>query len=426
MGKLAMALRNGRRVRGLSYVQLSERTRSYSAATLQRAASGTGVPKLEVARAFAHACGLDVDEITHLWLDACSGRRGGRRPVAQAPSPQLIQDFPDLSAALAELRQVHGAPSFRLMEHRARAAGMELSRSTAARIAARRQRPGSVDSLEAFLVGCGLPPRGRAVWVEAWVRAQQHAENARHGGIRELRQLEAVVADKPSGEVSQATAVRLLRKAGFDVQERYRSFDTPWTVECLRCGATLRVRLSDVVLQRAACVDCPKVNEHVRKAWADLLANPSCSLSSQEVRALRAATVLQARLQQYQLDVPVFVADKKTGATLTSAAWHSALETALRRYIRRPFRLDVMLVYDYDAINSHRNGERQRRLAKAAGLVGEPLTTPRDADSSDPAQPTPSSRAPEEPPAQGRPLPVPDIAAWDSQSLPPAVTNSGP
>ncbi|MGW4984417.1 transposase family protein [Streptomyces mirabilis] len=100
---------------------------------------------------------------------------------------------------------------------------------------------------------------------------------------RDMKQLEAVVADNPTGEIVQETAMRLLRKAGFDALERYRSFAAPWTVECQRCAATLRVRLSDVVLQRATCMDCPEVNERVRKAWADLLENSAGALSRQEV-----------------------------------------------------------------------------------------------------------------------------------------------
>ncbi|MGW7611904.1 hypothetical protein ACWGKW_32565, partial [Streptomyces sp. NPDC054766] len=173
--------------------------------------------------------------------------------------------------------------------------------------------------------------------------------------------------------VSQETAVRMLRKAGFDALERYRRFDAPWTVECLECAATFRIRLSDVVLVRATCPDCPKLTEHVREAWAELLTNRSGLLSRQHLRALRAATVLRARLQRDHLDVPVFVADRTTLATLQSSAWHPALEDALRRHVRRPFYLDVLLVHDYDTMPSHRNGHRHRRLAKAAGLVDSPV-----------------------------------------------------
>ncbi|MET7780381.1 hypothetical protein ABZU94_34930 [Streptomyces mirabilis] len=373
LGALAKALRDGRRIANISYVTLAERTQTYSVATLQRAASGRVVPKREVARAFAHGCTMDIDAVDRLWLDAYRARQHGRDASAQAPAPRLIRDFPDLSTALEKLWQASGAPTYRVMQNRARTAGMDLSRSSANRIATRRQVPGSVASLEAFLVGCGLPPRACDVWLEAWLRAQQHADTERQGSARDMKQLEAVVADSPTGEIVQETAMRLLRKAGFDALERYRSFDAPWTVECQRCAATLRVRLSDVVLQRATCMDCPEVNERVRKAWADLLENSAGALSRQEVQALRASRVLQARLQRDHLDVPVFVADKKTGSILQSDTWHPALHTALRRYIRRPFRLDVLIVPDYETMKAHRTGSRPRRLAKLAGLVDEPV-----------------------------------------------------
>ncbi|MEU5757108.1 helix-turn-helix domain-containing protein [Streptomyces sp. NPDC047829] len=376
MGKLATALRHGRLLLGLTYASLSKQTRAYSAATLQRAASGTVMPKREVARAFAHVCGLDVDEIDQLWFEAYRARQRGRPAGAQAPSPHLVRDFPDLSSALEGLHQACGAPSYRAMQTRARKADMELSRSTAYRISRRRQIPGSAACLEAFLVGCGLPSNGHAVWLEAWARARQHTDSVRRESLRESKQLEAVVADGPRGEVSHEMAVRLLLRAGFDALERYRSFDAPWTVECVRCTATLRVRLSDIVLQRAACKDCPVVIERVREAWADLLRNPSDSLSFQVMRALRACTVLQARLQRTQLDVHVFVPDNATGAILQPADWQAEFHTALETRMRRRFHLDVMPVHGHSTQASHHlTGQRHRRLAAAAGLVQGPLET---------------------------------------------------
>lgn len=367
VGKLAQVLRNGRKSLGVSYAELSEQTREYSAATLQRAASGRGVPKREVVRAFAHACSLDVDTIDRLWLDACRERRGSAA-VQEGPSPRLIRDLPDLSAALESLRLVSGAPSYRLMQNRARAAGLGLSRSTAQRIARRRQVPGSAACLEAFLIGCGVPLRDRDVWLEAWWRAQQHTNNQRVGHMRETDLLEAVVADAPASQVTHDTALRLLRKAGFEALERYRSFHAPWTVACERCAAARRVRLSDVVLGQATCPECPELNERARKAWADLLEDRAGALGRREVEALRAATLLQTRYQRGHLDVHVFVPDKQTGIILRPATWHSALDTALRHHIRRPFRLEVMLIFPDDT-STHRNGQRQRRLAMAAGLL---------------------------------------------------------
>ncbi|MFE9687828.1 helix-turn-helix domain-containing protein [Streptomyces sp. NPDC006285] len=407
LGRLATALRNGRRRIDLSYTDLAERTRVCSPGTLQRAASGAVLPKHEVARAFAQACGLDVDEITQLWLAAYRGSPGGAHgPRQTAPQPHLVKDFPGLCNALEELRQLNGAPSYRTMEIRARTTGKELSRSTAYRICAQGQPPSSIECLEAFLVACEVPPRSRTAWIETWRQLRQHAALSRQQTDRrgEVEQLKAVVTDNARGEVPQDTAVRLLRKAGFGALERYRRFEAPWTVECLRCAATFRLRLCDVLLGRATCMDCPKLNDHVREAWAELQANHLDLLSTQQVRALRAAMMLRARLQHDHLEVLVFVADRKTGITLQSASWHPALEAVLRRHIRRAFRLDVLLVFDYDTISSPRNGQRPRRLAKDANLVKGPV---------------------ESPPPEGKPAPIDGTATHETvtdnaaQSKPP-------
>lgn len=411
VGKLARALRAGRKQCRLSYAELSERTRSYSPATLQRAASGTVVPKLDVARAFADACKLDIGEIERLWVDAYRGRTGRRADPVQAPQPHLIRDLPDLCAALADLRLSCGAPSYRVMQRRARAAGSELSRSTANRIAERRQSPRTVTSLQAFLTGCGLPEHRHTVWLEAWVRAQQCDDDMRWAVKREVEQLEAVVADAPDGTVSQKTARRLLRKANFDAVERYRSFEAPWTVECLQCGATLRVRLADVVMGRAACLDCPSLNQRVREAWDDLLDNRSGEISREEVCALRSSTVLKARLQHHQMDVHVFVTDKQAGTVLGSTSWHPALEAALRRRLRRTFNLDVFLVLDYDTLYAHRADQRMRRLT-AGGAASRPDRNRERGEQS--ARRKPPEAVPED-----------TGTAWDSTYPLPTTTNSG-
>lgn len=356
-GRLAQALRAGRR--GVPYSTLAERTREYSAATLQRAASGTRVPKQAVVRAFAHACGLDVEETDRLWLDAVRERRGGRGTgVPTAPPPQLIRDFPDLSAALEELRQVSGAPPYQLMARRAREAGFELSSSTAQRIATRQQVPGSSARLEAFLVGCALAPQDRLVWLGAWRRAQrQHANGAAR---RDLHAQEELVAGGPSGRVDQETAYALLRKAGFEAVERYRDFNSAWTVECQRCAAVRRVRLSDVVLRQASCFECADLQERGRRAWAALVEDRGGALGRAEARALRECTLLRVRQQRNDLDVHVFVPDAAVLTVLRPGTWHNALTATLQQHVRRYFRLEVMLVYDYARLSADTGRKRSR------------------------------------------------------------------
>ncbi|MFE2696968.1 helix-turn-helix domain-containing protein [Streptomyces mirabilis] len=374
LGALARELRKGRKERGISFDTLAEQAQPYSAATLQRAAAGHNLPKREVVRAFAHACKMDLDKADRLWAEAYRARHPGRDANGQVPSPRLVRDVQDLSAALEGLWQASGAPSYRLVAQRARAAGLKLSRTSANRMATRRQVPGSRASLEAFLVGCGLPPRARDVWLEAWVRAQLHTDTEHQGDVRETKQIKAVIADGKKGDLLQGTAVRLLRKAGFDPLERYRSFEAPWTVECLRCAGTFRVRLSDVVVfQRATCVDCSTVNERVDQAWSDLLDNASGDLNREEVRALSVSSVRQVRLQRNRLDVPVFVPDGETESVLRSEAWHPAFQTVLRSYIRRSFELDVLIVSDTANAQEIKKRARARQRARSRRLVSTSL-----------------------------------------------------
>ncbi|KOV74334.1 hypothetical protein ADL00_02390 [Streptomyces sp. AS58] len=314
------------------------------------------------------------------------------------------------------------------MQQRARAAGMELSRSTANRISGNQQSPGTVACLTAFLVGCGIPEPRHAVWLEAWLRAQQQADSTHWVSRSEAEELKEIIADGPRGEVTHETARRLLRRGGFDPVDRYRRFEAPWTVECLHCAATLRVRMADVLMGRATCQACPTVNKRIREAWNDLLEDRSGCLTSQEVRALRAASVLVPRLQRQQLDLPVFVPDSETAAVLRSTTWHPALETALRRRLRRTFNLDILLVLDYDSLSAHRNGQRQHRLAIAAGLVEGPLETSTRGVPRHPEPGTGQSRTEHENPSPATCEPEHEDAhtEWHSVSSLATPTNSGP
>jgi hypothetical protein len=337
---------------------------------------------------------MDTEEITRLWHAAYRGslsKPGSGNPRHPEPRPDLIEDLTGFCPALEEVRQAAGAPSFRMMQRRARDAGQELSRSTAYRISTGEQPPTSAECLEAFLVACGVPPRDRTPWLDAWRQVQWRVARQEAERREEMRRLESVVAGNMRGQVSHETAVRMLRKAGFDALERFRRFEAPWSVECLECAATFRIRLSDVVLVRATCPDCPKLTERVREAWAELLTNRSGLLSRQQVRALRAATMLQPRMHRDHLDVPVFVADRSTLTTLQSAVWHPALEEALRRHLRRrPFYLDVLLVHDF---RKPRTGLRHRRLAKDAGLIEGPLESEPPEKSPHLAKPAPLAEA---------------------------------
>lgn len=89
LGHLALFLRTGRKRRDLTYAKMAALPSViYSASTLQRAASGTTLPERSVARSYAHACALDVDEVDRLWLQARREqrtRRGERRETPPRP-----------------------------------------------------------------------------------------------------------------------------------------------------------------------------------------------------------------------------------------------------------------------------------------------------------------------------------------------------
>ncbi|MER5600935.1 helix-turn-helix transcriptional regulator [Streptomyces sp. NPDC002265] len=80
--KLARWLRAQRAAGGWSYAQLADRAGCH-ATTLQRAASGNGVPSARAVRAYARACGASADMAMELWRKARRGEHygsGGRVP----------------------------------------------------------------------------------------------------------------------------------------------------------------------------------------------------------------------------------------------------------------------------------------------------------------------------------------------------------
>ncbi|MEU3734632.1 helix-turn-helix transcriptional regulator [Streptomyces sp. NPDC033538] len=380
LGRLATALRDGREAEGLSFVKLAEATPGISRSTLQRAASGTRMPKLEVVRAFAHACRLDVEWLDDLWQEAhrASQPEGQGHASQQLPVGQ-IRDLAELSQALTVLWHQSGAPSFRLMHLRAKGEGLELSSSTAHRICRHRRVPGSRARLEAFLAACGVVLREREVWVDAWIRARENDHRSRRHDVTEIEAM--IAAGVPGGKLYQKPAVRLLLKADLTPTEPYRAFDAPWTVRCLRCEALFRVRLSDIVMRQAACQACPAQNNRILKAWEELLENRFGALTQKQEQALRASAMLKARLYRGVLEVPVFVSTPEAGAVLRCPDWHAALETAVQRHLRGALHVDVLLVYDYaDNSVTPANGHRPRRLAKQAGLLTGPVETHTRAD----------------------------------------------
>ncbi|MFF7551077.1 helix-turn-helix domain-containing protein [Streptomyces canus] len=167
-------LRDQRDRTGQGYRALSVRAGCH-ATTLQRAASGETVPKLQTVLNYARACDASPDEARHLWkrarYEASRLARGGRSQPA--PRPEFIRDFVDLGAALVDLYEKAGSPALRTMEQLAGGYGA-LPRSTAHRIVNKQAMPHNLPQFQAYLRACEVPEADWPRWETAWTRAWRH------------------------------------------------------------------------------------------------------------------------------------------------------------------------------------------------------------------------------------------------------------
>ncbi|MFG2314758.1 helix-turn-helix domain-containing protein [Streptomyces tendae] len=334
-----MFLRKGRSRKGLSYAELAQRTSAYSAATLQRAAGGRSVPGRQVARAYATACGLDVDETDRLWLEArreehSEDHATKRRSV---PKPRMMRDPADLGTGLADIHERAGAPSRREMERRARAARATLSSSAAQRIVSRRQVPSSPEQLVAFLRACDVPERDHAEWLQAWARVRRHraAELNASRALLDLREAEA--AEDPSGRVTAEQAAQLLSSAGYVPAERYRGYHVPWTVRCRLCTAVKRIRLSDQADGRTRqCTQCDNEAERtVQEVWTALFDRQQWKekgMPPTEAEMFRRCRVAAVERRQSRLHITVSAPSEvfATAGLADTSAWESLIADAVR------------------------------------------------------------------------------------------------
>ncbi|GAB7109575.1 hypothetical protein JCM4814A_78900 [Streptomyces phaeofaciens JCM 4814] len=260
LAALADHLRQGRRRKGLTYKDLASRAGDYSATTLQRAASGDRLPRREVARAYAHACGLDIDHVDRLWEAAYRQNRRAAQgtPLPAGLPPHLVHSLADLGIALVALHATHGGPTIRLMHKRARqhAGCVPLSTSTLHRILRRMAVPASKEGLHAFLIGCEVPLPQRLLWEQAGARARRNHRTSAAQAHQAVADLEAQFAQGEATRLTPERAAHMVRTAGFHPAEPYRSFAAPWTVRCLACQAVQRVRLSEAAQGQSRCSVC--------------------------------------------------------------------------------------------------------------------------------------------------------------------------
>lgn len=167
-------LRDQRSRTGQGYRALAVRAGCH-ATTLQRAACGETVPKLQTVLNYARACDASPEEARVLWrrarYEATRRARGSRGQ--SVPRSDYIRDFVDLSAALQDLYEKAGSPTLRTMEQRAGAYGV-LSRSTAHRIVTKQAVPHNLEQLQAYLRACEVPEVEWPSWEAAWTRARRH------------------------------------------------------------------------------------------------------------------------------------------------------------------------------------------------------------------------------------------------------------
>ncbi|WP_446044693.1 helix-turn-helix domain-containing protein [Streptomyces olivaceus] len=275
LAALAKLLRDGRGTKGMTYRDLASRSGGdYSPTTLQRAASGERLPRREVARAYAHACGLDIDHVDSLWEAAYREKQRSARgeSLPTGLPPHLVHSLADLSAALVALHAAHGGPTIRLMHKRARQRSAEcipLSTSTLHRILRRTAVPTSRGGLHAFLIGCEVPLPQRYLWEQAAARARRNHRADAAQAHKVMAQLEAQFAEDATRRLTPERATQLLRTAGFHPAETYRGFTVPWTVRCLACDGVQRMRLSDVTQGPRRCPVCPDRNSDAARGKQD-------------------------------------------------------------------------------------------------------------------------------------------------------------
>ncbi|MFC9595802.1 helix-turn-helix domain-containing protein [Streptomyces sp. NPDC056944] len=266
-GKLAALLRGGLARKGIGYRKLAERTR-YHPTTLQRAASGMGVPSWPVVKIFASGCDLDQEEAHKCWEAARREKalREQVRPLGEDPPRAVgvtqVVNYAELGVVLAALRTKKGSPPYRLMQRRANATELQfgpLPRSTGWRIVHRTTQP-SLQQMRAFLVGCDVPPDRHGPYLRAWERAhtQQRRDLAKEHS-------KTAAPDNPR----RLDPYQVVRKLGYVPREPFRSIHSPWTVACALCGEDVRrIRLSQVVAGLAPAT-CPRCDRTLQEAPAD-------------------------------------------------------------------------------------------------------------------------------------------------------------
>ena len=183
--RLAKYLRWARRMAGLSYQEMAEKTQ-LPKATLQRAADGKTLPGLKTVKAYATACDRDPDTALRWRRRAAKARRRTRGTVSRsrpafrpdsrltsrpgrAVPPSQVMTFDDLVDALGCLRRAAGTPTLKELAERD---GL-LPPSTTSDLLRRKTRKPRREVVLAFAKACGEADADLREWEKAWSRARR-------------------------------------------------------------------------------------------------------------------------------------------------------------------------------------------------------------------------------------------------------------
>ncbi|MFJ9352462.1 hypothetical protein [Streptomyces sp. NPDC101237] len=160
----------------LTFEELAQRTKkregieTISRVTLQRAASGTYLPKEKTIVAFAVGCGFpeSTEILLRLRTRARIHERGILPEFGPIPHPTLISDWRDLSRSIEYLYEAAGAPPFREIRDKS-GNPHALSVSSLRRIILRITKPVDEQQLLAIIHGCGVTDQD-PLWRAAWAK----------------------------------------------------------------------------------------------------------------------------------------------------------------------------------------------------------------------------------------------------------------
>ncbi|MGY0466821.1 helix-turn-helix domain-containing protein [Kitasatospora sp. cg17-2] len=186
--ELVLWLRAQRRLRGLTYAAMAQKT-DYTASMLSRAASGRTVPSWKVVEAYTRACRADLRTAKRLWRTArwADQQQRGRDRTEEflnaaiaakfynilAAKPQLIDTFAKLRLGMIGLRAKNGHPSLVELQERAGRTPNGRRRLPASSLGAvlRSEASPRRGHVTAFVAAMGAPPDTVMAWAEAWERA---------------------------------------------------------------------------------------------------------------------------------------------------------------------------------------------------------------------------------------------------------------